>query len=234
MIADLHFDHQDDNVVNIIKKFYDKNKDEIDEICYLGDEIDLNSISKFKTIVKSKENPIKQLNMFVDFSSKFDIPQVRLGSNHIDERLIKYVELHPELEALFDEFKDRLDVNIYKTTEYGEYYFPFQQFGNNVIRLTHGKYLSAKAYSEKSRIDTVMAHIHTMQVHTSSLKTIAYSIPCACKINPKYTMGLETSWNQGFAILNYYPKLNDYNIEYIIVKDNKAIYRDKIYTSKEE
>ena len=92
LIADLHFDHQDDTVISIIKHFYDKHKQEISEICYLGDELDLNSISKFKTIVKNKDNPMKQLTMFVEFSTYFDVPQIRLGSNHIDERLSKYVE----------------------------------------------------------------------------------------------------------------------------------------------
>lgn len=229
LIADLHFDHQDDSVVDIIKQFYKNHTQDIDEICYLGDELDLNSISKFKTIVKNKENPIKQLNMFVDFSSTFNTHQVRLGSNHIDERLSKYIELHPELEDLFNEFKERLDKNINKTTEYGEYYYPFADLGNDIIRLTHGKYLSAKAYADRSKTDTVLAHIHTVQVHTSPLKTIAYSIPCACKINPKYNLGLETAWNQGFAVLNFYPKLKKYVIEYVIVKDGVGIYRDEVY-----
>ena len=230
IIADLHFDKHEPAVLSIFKQVYDDYKKVIDEIDYLGDEADFNAFSKFKTVVKYKENPLKQISMFAEFSSYFnDKKQIRHGSNHIDARIDSYCELHPELEFVMEDIRKKLNVNIHTTTEYGESFFPFAEYGNNKIRLTHGKYLSAKAYAEKSRVDTIFGHIHSQQIHVSPIKSIAYAMPCACKIDPKYMLGLESSWNQGFAILSYYPKINDYNLEYIIVKDNKAIYRDKIY-----
>ncbi len=156
-----------------------------------------------------------------------------LSDNHFVMRLKRYIAQNPAMKNMIREVDFGYDEKI----AHGIPYFPLNEYGQNKIAGIHGINCSdnfTKGLTMDYNHDMFQAHTHTIQVYHNKNSKTAFGLPCMCKLEMAYMMGRAHRWRQGWTVLSWFPKENRYTFEIIEYKEGKAIYRDKIYTSKEE
>lgn len=239
LMSDLHFCYEDKHCVDIFYQIAEVIKDEIDELIDLGDGINNNSLSKFIDIepqqftlieeIEAYRNHINKLKGILKESTKF----VVLQDNHFHLRKERWLAENPMLKGLIPDLSPLFDEEV-------EHGVPYMPFGQHRVGLIHGisycKFFT-KQHIEQYGIDIICGHTHTMQLYTSSsgrqnVNPIrSYGVPCM-SIHQRYVQGRPTRQVCGFAVLTYDMGSDNYNIEYVIVENQMAIFRGKKYFSR--
>lgn len=237
LVSDIHFCYEDKDCLSILYQIAEEYKYIIDEVIDLGDAINNNALSKFIDIepkkytlleeIKAYEQHMNNLKKLLPYS-KFTI----LEDNHYHLRKERWIAENPQLAGLIPDIGKMFDNII-------PHAIPYKPFGQNRFGLIHGNNYGkffTKANLELYNMDIICGHTHTMQAYISSSgrdnvpPLRSYGIPCM-SIRQRYMQGVPTRQVGGFAILTYDQCSNNYNIEYILVEEGRAIFRGKVYNS---
>lgn len=237
LTSDIHFCYQDNDILNILYQITTEYKDQIDEFVDLGDGINNNALSKFIDIEPEKFTLAQELSKYEEHIKymRFLLPKskfVILEDNHYHLRKEKYIAENPMLAGLLPDIGLLFDEIIPHAIPYQ----PFDQHRFGLIHgINYGKFFT-KQNLELYGMDIICGHTHTMQSYVSSSgrdlrpPLRSYGIPCMSK-RQRYVQGRPTRQVGGFAVLTYDTITTNYNIEYVLVEDKRAIFRGKIYES---
>jgi len=238
LLGDEHFCYEDKPSINIVYNFIEKHKENIDEILFGGDGIDASSWGKHLNLESEKHDLYKEMETFKTYAQKIRniVPKAKFSiveDNHYHLRKDRFIAENPAMRNMIKDIKFDFD----EITKHGKPYFPLHEYGNNIIAGIHGIYFNdvfTKNNTVNYSTDLFQFHTHTIQTYKGNNGITSYGIPCLCKKEMAYLQGRPTRWENGFGILKYFPKKNRYSIEYCIIKQGIGVYRDELYTSKEE
>lgn len=236
LFGDLHFKYEDKDSVNILMQFIEKHKDEISEIVDGGDGVDASSLSKYVNTEEDKYDLYEEMEAYSDFMTgiKDLIPKAKysiLECNHYYLRLRQFISQNPAMKNMIKEIKFKFD----EKAPHGKPYFPLSQYGQDKIGGIHGIVFNdnfTKKNTTSYSHDLFQFHTHTIQMYKGVNGLVSFGLPCMCKKEMAYMMGRPTRWQNGFAILTWFPKQERYTLEYCLINNGIGIYRDKAYVSK--
>lgn len=238
LLSDIHFKYQHDATLDIAYQIIEELKEEIDEVIDLGDGVNNDSLSKYVCYEEKKYNLRDELIAYEEHVAKLRqiVPQakfVAVEDNHFHLRKKKFLAENPYMKGLIPDISNLLD----EVSPHGKLYFPFNQKRVGCIHGISFNDFFTKAHLQRyGSYDVIAGHCHTLQTYVSPSGTDdmqprrSYGLPSMCK-RMEYTMGSPTRQVNGFAILTYNNITDNYNLEYIIVEDNMAIFRGKVYTA---
>lgn len=155
--------------------------------------------------------------------------KIWLKGNHCGDWVDLLVARSPELEG-FAEVENNLNLKeweIYKyrqTAKVGKIYFHHGEYT--------GKHHASKMVDTFGR-NIVFGHLHTYQVHTRITPIdceahSAYSMPCACDINPEYMRDKPSAWLNGFGVF-YTQENGNFNIYPVISNKGHFVFNGVYY-----
>lgn len=237
--SDIHFCYEDKDAVDI---FYQVAKDYaqiIDEFIDMGDGINNGALSRFTDVETGNYTLYDEILAYKNHISKLKtlIPDAKftvLQDNHYHLRKRNFLADNPAFKGMIPDLSYLFDEEV----SHARLYFPFEQkrfgliHGNSI-----GKHFTQTHLEEYGRYDVMCGHTHTLQVYVSQSGSPddparrSYGIPSMCK-HMEYTNNRPTRQVCGFAMITFDEKTNNYNVEYIIVEDKRAIFRGRLYESK--
>lgn len=154
--------------------------------------------------------------------------KIYMYGNH-EEFIERYIDKIPELEG-FAEIERNLNLKEWEIIPYR------QTVKVGKIYFHHGEYTGihhANKMVQTFGRNIVYGHCHTFQVHTSvtpidSQAHSAYSMPCACDINPGYMKNRPSAWVNGFGSFYIHPDKN-FNIFPIISSNGHFVFQGEYY-----
>lgn len=244
LFGDLHFNLQHQASINILMQI--SSEYEFDEVISGGDGVDFGELSHYdflEDIDNNFRDEKLQYECFL-FNLKKLQPRakfIELYSNHFDDRAFKVSRsgdfkrygMQDEAYKMFTSLNFKFD---YRTKHSLEKYYPLNQNRIGFIHgVKHNDHVAKMTGLALGVSDIGFFHTHQVQTYTYTNETPDrsanrfYALPCMCKKDLKYRRNNPSRWSNGFCILNYDLKTDYYSLEYIIVENDMAIYRDKIY-----
>lgn len=233
LLGDEHFKYESKPAINIVYKFIEKYKNDIDEVLFGGDGIDASGLGKHLNLEEEKHDLYQEMEAFKNYAEKIKniVPKAKFSiveDNHYHLRKARFIAENPAMKNMIKDIKFDFD----EVSKHGKPYFPLREYGNNLIAGIHGIFFN-DVFTKNNTVNYPMNifqfHTHTIQTYKGNNGLISYGIPCLCKKEMAYLQNRPTRWENGFGILKYFPKEHRYSIEYCIINNNIGIYRDEVY-----
>jgi len=244
LLPDIHYPNYEEQILRCINQFIKEY--EPDQLVYMGDQLALDSISKWnknkpllnerKRLIKEYEGFDKDILQVHERITKPDTKRVFMIGNH-EQRIQWYVEENPELEGILNiERFLNLKERGYEVVPYNEVY----RIGK--LNVIHGyywnKYHAAKTV-EVFEGNVVYGHVHNPQMFAKMSPVdkkdyhIATSLPCICNRKPEYKNNSPNRWINGFGIVEHVPATGFFNLYVIIIPGSSFLWNGKIYDGSE-
>lgn len=195
-----------------------------DEVIYLGDVLDFDSISKYnkdkprltenRRLMADYEHVEKMIDRHIRICRKNNgkVKFVLIEGNH-EHRMNDFIDRHPDLEGIMEVSNG---LNLSHLGRYGPFkecvkWVPFWSMGE-VYRIgkaifIHGRYTNAhhaKKHALAYGTNVFYGHTHDIQsysvVRLGDDKTfMAQSLGCLCEYNQKYMSGSPSNWQQAIT-----------------------------------
>ena len=248
-LADVHYDKEGSHcpiVFDIAKQIAKDLKP--DGLGLLGDMVDCSGISRF-TSKDWKNGAYETVDEIYDFKQQYFNPLVKACRNkdldikmccgNHEHRIEDFLERikEKECEASYKDWKEKFNIkriipeaNIVAYNEchkIGKLYITHGEFHGNGHTRKH-----ATVYGK----NVLYGHLHTWDVTTVATKAdnaihSAYSMPCACKKNPKYMKNKSSAWVQGLMVGYFLPNGN-YHLIPVIIINKQTVFNGKLYYAK--
>ena len=241
IVSDIHFCYQDDNALSILYDVLEELGSDVDEFIDLGDGVNNDALSSYTCVEEETHTLYDEIDAYNchmniihsildNDHTKFVVTQ----DNHFHLRKRRFLAENPAMVGLIPDVSDKFDEEI----PHGELYFPFGQTRFGCIHgISFADIFTKIHLNLYGRYDVLCGHTHTIQTYVSSSGTKyeparrSYGLPCMCK-EMAYTNGKPTRQVTGFSVLTYDTVSDNYNIEYVIIEDNRALFRGKIYEGR--
>jgi len=208
-----------------------------------GDVLDLTCVSKYQNgNIKSLEKE----SLFLDYKVLNEkIQQIRpstkkivfLFGNH-EDWVRQYIDKAPQsVDGLINIESNIQGVDKF-ITEYVDHTKNVYRIGN--LNLVHGHWTGVSA-TKKHLVEfldnVVFGHTHTINSWSMSSRgnkpIAAWNLGCLCESNPGYLKGRLPQWQNGFAVVDFFPDGNFY-FQQIRIIDGKFLFEGRIYKIEEE
>jgi predicted phosphodiesterase len=246
LVADVHGYEYDKNVKNIILQIAKDLKP--DYLGLLGDMIDCEGVSKF-TVSEWKNGAYDTAEEINYFREEYFLPLIKACNNKAmkikmcignhEARIFDFLEKikKKECKAAYEDWKEKLNLEKMFPEADIKPYNECHKIGK--LYLTHGEFHNLAHPRKHATVygrNIVYGHLHTWAVTTVATKAdnsinSAYSIPCACKLNPSYMKNKSSAWVQGCAVAYVLPNGN-YHLIPVIIINKQTVFNGKLYYAK--
>jgi hypothetical protein len=235
-VYDLHYPYHNKELWQNILKVAKELKP--DFFIFGGDNLDMEAVNHWE-LDKGNKRAMegKRLRKSYDTFQSEILDSLKLPSycrkifmygNH-EEWIEKYIDKCPELEG-FAEIERNLDLKEWEIIPY------HHTVKVGKIHFHHGEYTSKHHACKMVDVyerNIISFHLHTFQVHTKVTPIdgdahSAYSMPCACKLNPGYMKDKPSAWVSGFGVFYLQPNGN-FNIYPVISSKGHFVFNGKYY-----
>jgi len=239
--GDIHFPHQDDNVILLFERFLKDYKPDV--LVFNGDLLDCETISKFDKIPGGslKEELMLCKEFFKDVRMILPETEIHYLSGNHEMRLRSYLIQNIKDPTTFNIVREKLCLD--ELLELRKLNIEFHDLPSNISRfddnyifkdgffIGHWNRVSKHSdYTVKNLIDdkgvsVVQGHTHRLGLYfknTLSKTLIGAETGCLCKVEPDYCMN--PNWSNGFVIIengSVYP---------IRIEHGEFSYGNKIYS----
>lgn len=246
ILADLHHPDYCPPAFNASMSFLERNKEDIDWVVLLGDNMDCTNISrhtKGKPRLRQRGGLAKDFSRFNRDILKPIEARVKPGTklifflgNH-EDWLEQWLDENPEFEGMvsFDKILN-LTARGWEVVPQGEH----RRIGK--AYLVHGDGVGSGMHVAKKLVDSfcataIMGHVHTASCYTkvshvkSEDKWMGFTLPTMGTVAPKYAKGRPNAFVNGFGIAEVWP--NEFLNVYIpIIFDGTFSYGGQLYHGK--
>ena len=237
-VYDLHFPNHNKGLwENITKAISDLKPD---YFIFGGDNLDMGEVNHWelekgnkrgmegKRLRKTYDDFNKQiLDPLIEILPDYTRKVFMLGNHEL--WLEQYIDKIPELEG-FAEIERNLNLDGWEIIPYR------QTIKIGKIYFHHGEYTTK--YHSSKMVDVyerniVYGHMHSPQSFTKVTPVdgdahMAYSMPCACMMNPQYMKDKPSAWVNGFGIFYLHPD-NNFNVYPVVATKGHFIWQGKLY-----
>lgn len=244
ILADIHHPEYSLPAFKAVLSFIEHNKDIIDSVDLLGDNMDCVNISRHtegKPRLRTRGGLTKDFSRFDrDILKPIEAvirPKTKkrffLG-NH-EDWLEQWLDKNPEFEGMFSFDKTlNLTARGWEVVPQGE----SRRLGK--AYLLHGDQIGSSTYVAKKLVETfcataIMGHVHTASSFTKAShikaedKWMGFTLPTLGTVAPKYAKGRPNAFLHGFGIVEVWP--NDFVNVYIpIILGGSFSYGGRLYT----
>ncbi len=217
VIPDLHIrcksGGEDKRSIQLVENYMQDYKNQWDEVIYLGDILDMNSISTHNV---NNLRSVEGETLFADYSAGYEFlkrqkklaPNAKftlISGNHDGGRIERYIDANPMFQGTLEVPKglhlEELGINYVDYWCKGETY----KVGNALF--IHGLYTNEyhpKKHLQAYGTNVFYGHVHSVdsfsQVWSDTGRPIvAQSLGCLCDLKQSYMRGKPTKWAQAFA-----------------------------------